>query len=1034
MPYNEGFQFQPIEPNFDYSKSDKLPGMVKQLVEMYNDSVYKLNSMQEALQRSSAGSTTTLVQASASGAGGGSGSGVLVHDILSTTHGDVDAAAAVLGDTIAANATPHWQRIAGNITSTRKFYRQTGTGVVSNLPTWDTILAADIPASALTKVDDLNVTLTLGGSPSVALLAATSITVNWSGTLAAGRLNSNVVQSVTNDANITGVIAAQNLTLGWTGQLSVVRGGTGASSFTQGSVIFAGATTLAEDNANLFWDDTRNVLLHGLNSATEVYVGYLAQNNVQMEIAYGSATAGNTPYSGLVISKNLTGTANLLGTIQFANTALGAVDKRLVQLEARTNGATNEGMLRISTNAAGTVASRYEFNSLGLLTSGYTRIGSSSAPANTTAGDLTLSRLNIGNSAFGTDILVQVIGTGTATSGTVQPYYFQTIYSPSGASTATYLGFTSETRPTGANDFVTIAAGFFLNRLLSSSNATTFIGSASYGTYGSTSTNFGTITDSLGIQATGTSLFTNNPTGTITRSVGIRVENSSKGGAGVTIVNSHGITIRNQTVGGTGNVNLNIGASSPSGNWSIYSDVAYDNYLQGNLRIGVAGTPAREISIIKSAANAGIQMQSSGGSGKTYAIISTTSGNLDIQTDSGTTSLLRIQSAGTFLFYKADTSTVVGLDNGTAGVQAYLNFADAGTTKWQIGKQTDNTLFMWDNANSRNFLTVSTTGNATLSSKAGSIITQAVNTSGTPILLKVTGAAHTTLAASTEAKDVYFNLNRTVQWATGALALQRAVHIEGPTWAFVGASTISEAIGLEVDAPIAGTNATFTKVYALNAHGHVLLDSSGADVFQEWLESGAPTSWRARLVNADGTFRIEDYSTGSVINNMLFSIVAGVPYVGIGIGSIPSATLHINQATLGSDIFRLVSTATNDDPTESTFQNRVATTDATVTTIHTFTPSNNQSFFVEAKVVARRTGGAAGAADDGAAYIVYAICKKNAGTLTVITTSTTTIGESQAGWNADSIASGASLLIRVTGAVNNNVTWHMTARTWAVGS
>jgi hypothetical protein len=105
-----------------------------------------------------------------------------------------------------------------------------------------------------------------------------------------------------------------------------------------------------------------------------------------------------------------------------------------------------------------------------------------------------------------------------------------------------------------------------------------------------------------------------------------------------------------------------------------------------------------------------------------------------------------------------------------------------------------------------------------------------------------------------------------------------------------------------------------------------------------------------------------------------------------------------------------------------------------VTTIHTFTPSNNQSFFVEAKVVARRTGGAAGAADDGAAYIVYAICKKNAGTLTVITTSTTTIGESQAGWNADSIASGASLLIRVTGAVNNNVTWHMTARTWAVGS
>lgn len=73
---------------------------------------------------------------------------------------------------------------------------------------------------ALTKVDDTNVTLTLGGSPAVALLAATSITVGWSGTLAAGRLNSNVVQAVVNDTNVTGSIAAQSLTLGWTGTLA----------------------------------------------------------------------------------------------------------------------------------------------------------------------------------------------------------------------------------------------------------------------------------------------------------------------------------------------------------------------------------------------------------------------------------------------------------------------------------------------------------------------------------------------------------------------------------------------------------------------------------------------------------------------------------------------------------------------------------------------------------------------------------------------------------------------------------------------
>ncbi|MCS3451919.1 hypothetical protein M2222_008304 [Bradyrhizobium elkanii] len=44
-----------------------------------------------------------------------------------------------------------------------------------------------IPSAALTSVNDTNVTLALGGSPNNALLAATSITVGWTGTLAASR-------------------------------------------------------------------------------------------------------------------------------------------------------------------------------------------------------------------------------------------------------------------------------------------------------------------------------------------------------------------------------------------------------------------------------------------------------------------------------------------------------------------------------------------------------------------------------------------------------------------------------------------------------------------------------------------------------------------------------------------------------------------------------------------------------------------------------------------------------------------------------
>jgi hypothetical protein len=96
-------------------------------------------------------------------------------------------------------------------------------------------------------------------------------------------------------------------------------------------------------------------------------------------------------------------------------------------------------------------------------------------------------------------------------------------------------------------------------------------------------------------------------------------------------------------------------------------------------------------------------------------------------------------------------------------------------------------------------------------------LTQVVATSGSPTAFTVTGAAHTTLALSTEATDVNFNLARTVQFATGALTTQRAMRIQAPTYSFVGASTITTASTLSISGPpVAGTNATITNAYALN--------------------------------------------------------------------------------------------------------------------------------------------------------------------------------------------------------------------------
>lgn len=47
-----------------------------------------------------------------------------------------------------------------------------------------------VTPAALTKVDDTNVTLTLGGTPATSLLQATSLTLGWTGTLADARITS----------------------------------------------------------------------------------------------------------------------------------------------------------------------------------------------------------------------------------------------------------------------------------------------------------------------------------------------------------------------------------------------------------------------------------------------------------------------------------------------------------------------------------------------------------------------------------------------------------------------------------------------------------------------------------------------------------------------------------------------------------------------------------------------------------------------------------------------------------------------------
>jgi hypothetical protein len=116
-------------------------------------------------------------------------------------------------------------------------------------------------------------------------------------------------------------------------------------------------------------------------------------------------------------------------------------------------------------------------------------------------------------------------------------------------------------------------------------------------------------------------------------------------------------------------------------------------------------------------------------------------------------------------------------------------------------------------------LTVPATGTAALLASANvftaaQTVSRAATTGSPSAALTITTPADTALTASAE-NTIVSKTAATRQFATGALTTQREVVFGAPTYSFVGASTLTTAINVDIADPIAGTNATITNRYGL---------------------------------------------------------------------------------------------------------------------------------------------------------------------------------------------------------------------------
>lgn len=258
--------------------------------------------------------------------------------------------------------------ICAGTTATGAFQNVSGLGsanqvLVSNgagaLPSWQSV--PGLTPAALTKTDDTNVTLTLGGTPSTALLQATSITAGWSGQLSPARGGTGV-----NNGSSTLTLAGNLATSGAFSSTFTMTGATNVTFPTSGTLATtSGSVSSVSGTAN------RITSTGGTTPVIDISASYVGQSSIT---TLGTITTGVWNGTTVAIANGGTGITSFGTGVQTALgqnvTGSGGIVLATAPTLTQVTFSTTSGIIGTTTNNNAAAGSVGEYQETVLLSSG----------------------------------------------------------------------------------------------------------------------------------------------------------------------------------------------------------------------------------------------------------------------------------------------------------------------------------------------------------------------------------------------------------------------------------------------------------------------------------------------------------------------------------------------------------------------------------------------------------------------------------------------------------------------------------------